>query len=117
MAAAIFVDPRARVEARRRDVADRTIGSTPTNDNASQLIRSKFRPVKVVAIPPDRLIAHVHSALEQKVDRDGRIPGPVRSSLANSHDCGRLMISASHWPPPPHNAAAPVRSPRRGVVR
>src|SRR5882724_9781099 len=113
MAATIFVDTRARVEAWRSDIADRSIRRTPANHDAAGFRGSQLRPVEFVAVPANHLVAELHGALEQQVDGDGRSPGSVRSDPALAHECGRLMMRASPWPPPPQSAAAPVRSPRR----
>src|SRR5579859_704436 len=111
LAAAVFMDARPRVEARRRDVDDAPVRSVADDDHAPAFEWTAFDPVEVVAVPA----AHREDelALEQKVDRDGRGPRTVRRDLRHAAPLGRRITSASPWPPPPHSAAAPTVRPRR----
>src|SRR5438105_15619028 len=107
VAAAIFMDASAGVEAARCDVGDRAVRGSAHDDLPSVCVRPSLAPVEVVTIPPRR--GQSQLALEKQVDGDRGRPGSERRDLFQS----RLMISASPWPPPPHSAAAPTFAPRR----
>src|SRR5439155_14995543 len=103
----------AGIESLRRHVGDRAVRGPAAHDDATRLIRPQLRPVEVVAVPAQHLVAHVDGAFEQQVRGDGRRPGAVVGCFLSAHFCGRRTTSASPCPPPPHSAAAPVRRPRR----
>src|SRR5713101_8913588 len=52
-AAAILVDPRARVVLRRRDVRDAPVGTAPDNDITASLGRPLLDPIDVIAVELD----------------------------------------------------------------
>src|ERR1700674_3214163 len=85
LAASIFVHASARVEPWWRDVGDRSGRVAPADDGAARLIRSQLRPVQVIAVPAHHLVAHVHGAFEEEVDRYGRGPGPEWSDFTVGH--------------------------------
>src|SRR5256885_8577316 len=107
VAAAIFMDASAGVEAARRDVGDRAVRGSANDHLPAVFVRPSLDPVQVGAVPPRR--GQSQLALEKQVDGDRGRPGSERRDLFQS----RLMISASPWPPPPHRAAAPTFAPRR----
>src|SRR5438067_1396208 len=106
VAAAIFMDASAGVEAARRDVGDRAVRGSANDHLPAVFVRPSLDPVQVGAVPPRR--GQSQLALEKQVDGDRGRPGSERRDLFQS----RLMISASPWPPPPHRAAAPTFAPR-----
>src|SRR5258708_13168254 len=111
LAAPIFMDARARVEARRRYVLDLSGRGAADYDPAAGFQRAAFDPVEVVAVPARH--AQVELPLQQQVDGDGRRPRPVRRALAQEEWLGRRIIKPPPSPPPPQTPAAPVVRPRR----
>src|SRR5258708_4172993 len=85
LAPAILMNACARVETGRCDVGDRSPGVPPADHDAARLVRSQLGPVQVLGVPADHLVAHVHGALEEKVDRYRRSPGPERSDFTWGH--------------------------------
>ena len=83
-AAAVFVHGGARVEARRRYVADRAVGRAADDAVAPALRSAAFDPVEVVAVQSD--FAQADGAGDDQVRCDGRFPRAAGSNYFFRHN-------------------------------
>ena len=111
MAAPVLVHSRPSIEVGRGDIS--VDASTPPDDDLTTgFSRPQLGPIEVAAIPARHATsADGDCAVEQQIDGDRRRPCAVWRDLRLVHEMVRT-INASPCPPPPHNAAAPVWSPR-----
>ena len=91
-AAAVLVDPRPDVEARRDDVDGITAGGTEDERRPALLVRPALRPVDPVLGCVDASECDV-SLAGQQVDGDRRLPRAVRGDCC--HECIRTRAEAS----------------------